>query len=98
MKLMELHIAANEKLTNEQRSILLKIYQAQQISTEAATEIMKGDIKAMAAGEFLVQQRMINVTADGVKITQLGVKQLADEGLIDSFKLTPAGIDLINQK
>lgn len=98
MRLFEVMVSANEHLTQDQSTTLLKIYQAQQVSPDTAADVLKGDVKAMASGEFLIQQRMVVLTNTGIQVTQYGITQLTNLGLLDANGVTQAGAVLVNAK
>lgn len=97
MKLNEVVVQANSQLTNMQKSVLLQVYMAQSISTQAAAESMKGNDKAIAAGEFLLTQAYVVLKNGGVSITKKGTMELVNQGLIANGQPTDIARHLINQ-
>lgn len=89
---------SNNQMTSHQQVALLSVFIALSNSPEAGAEALKGDEKKMAAGEYLIQRGLVQVSGAGISITQRGVTELTSMGLIQQGMVTDKGQQLINPK
>jgi hypothetical protein len=82
MKLSEVMVPMNPKLSDMQSNVLFRVFMSGG-SPQAGAQAMKGNDYLMSAAEQLVQQGMIAQNGGGIVITQKGVAALKNQGLID---------------
>lgn len=82
MKLSEVMVAINPKLSDVQAEVLFRTFMAGN-DPQAGAEAMKGNNYFLSAGEQLIQQKMLQMQNGGVVIATAGVNALRGAGYID---------------
>ena len=96
MKLNEVFIQTSQQLSQYQQLTLLKIYVAKS-SPQNAADTMKGNDQALAAGEYLLKYKMVQIVPNGIQITPLGIQLLQQNGLLDGEGVTQMGQQWIDR-
>lgn len=82
MKLIEVMVDINPRLSDVQSEVLFRVFMAGQ-DPQAGAEALKGNNYFLSAGEQLIQQKMLQMQNGGITIATAGINALRNSGLID---------------
>lgn len=97
MKLMEIAALTNPQLAKEQQECLLRLYMNKDANPTQALQTISGDVKLMAAAEYLIKSGMLTPAEGGYTVSQRGINELVTAGVLDENGVTDVGRELIGQ-
>lgn len=97
MKLLEIAAMVNTQLSIEQQECLLRMYMGKDADPIAAMQTISGNVKLMAAAEYLIKTQMLQPVASGYVISQKGTNELITLGIVDNGGVTDVGRTLLGQ-
>lgn len=97
MKLMEIAARVSPQLAKEQQECLLRFYMSKDADPATTVQTIAGDVKLMAAAEYLIKARYLQQQGAGYAISTLGINELVSSGVLDTNGVTDIGRQLIGQ-